>query len=166
MHDKTLLMTLYKKFNDGELDYSRFCKMLARAVVEVLNGSRASIWRFAGTLQDRLTCESMYDRATNQWSNDAEMLEDDCGDYFAAILSARRVAAQDAHLQADTACLDRLGFTPATRYALLDVLIEADGVPLGVVRCERDGATEWSADDDVFLRQVAAMLGLVCKKCS
>lgn len=164
MHDKTLLMTLYKKLNDGELDYPKFCKMLARAIVEVLGGSRASIWRFQGTLQDCMVCESMYDRTTNQWLSDVEMHEDDCGAYFKAILADRQVMAGDAHLQAATVCLDQLGFTPATSYGLLDVLIEPDGVPVGVVRCERDGVTDWSSDDDVYLKQVAAMLGLVIKK--
>lgn len=164
MHDKTLLMTLYKKLNDGELDYAKFCKMLARAIVEVMQGSRASIWRFRGTLQDCLVCESMYDRTTNQWSTDAEMNEDDCGAYFQAILAGRRVVADNAHLHADTACLDRLGFTPVSSYGLLDILIEADGAPVGVVRCERDGVAAWSADDDVYLKQVAAMLGLLAKK--
>lgn len=164
MHDKTLLMALYKKLHDGELDYGRFCKMLARAIVEVLHGSRASIWRFRGTLQDCLVCESMYDRTTGQWSAELEMHEDDCAAYFSAVLADRRIVADDAHHHPDTLCLDQLSFTPATSYALLDILIEADGAPVGVVRCERDSVAEWSSDDDVFLQQAAAMLGLVAKK--
>lgn len=164
MHDKTLLMALYKRLNDGAIDLEKFYQLVVRAAVEVLAGSRASIWFFDGTLQDTLVCQTMYERSNGSWSAGLTMTEDDCGPYFQALMAEKCVSASDGHLQPSTACLDRLEFTPAVSYALHDLLIEVDGAAAGMLRCERDGVSEWSVDDDVYLKQVAAMLGLVLKK--
>lgn len=164
MHDKTLLMALYKRLTDGAIDLDKFYQLVARVVVETLNGSRASVWLFQGTLRDCLLCQSMYDKTSAQWSAGALMHEDDCGDYFCALLDAKLIAAGDAHRDERTMCLDRLELTPAVSYSLLDVLIEVNGAAAGMVRCERDGESSWSTDDEVFLKQVGAMLGLVLQK--
>lgn len=164
MHDKTLLMALYKRLTDGAIDLDKFNQLVARVVVETLGGSRASIWFFQGTLRDCLLCQSMYDRASSQWSAGATMHEDDCSEYFRALLDIKLIAAGDAHLDGRTACLDRLELTPAVSYAVMDVLIEVNGAAVGMVRCERDGESSWSADDEVFLKQVGAMIGLVLQK--
>lgn len=164
MHDKTLLMTLYKKLSDGEIDLEKFYKLLGRAVSETLAGNRASAWFFSGSLQDRLVCAMMYDRSGNQWSSGQEIHEDDCAPYFEEIRQAKELAIADAHNEPATACFNDLDFTPIGTYALLDIMIEVDGAASGIIRCERDGQSAWSSDDFIYLKQTAAMLALVKKK--
>ena len=96
MHDKTLLMALYKRLTDGAIDLDKFYQLVARVVVDALGGSRASVWLFQGTLRDCLLCQSMYDKTSTQWSAGALMHEDDCGDYFRALLDVKLIAAGDA----------------------------------------------------------------------
>ncbi|MDK2124761.1 hypothetical protein [Parachitinimonas caeni] len=164
MHDKTLLMTLYKKLNDGQMAKDVFYKMLVRALVDEVAGTRTSIWFFSSSLKDILSCESMYDKATNQWSSGLAFKEDDCSAYFEELTQSKQVIAGDAHSDPATSCFNDLEFSPVDPYGILDVLIEVDGESYGMVRGERGGGIGWNTDDLVYFKQVAAMIGLVLKK--
>ncbi len=163
MHDASLLMALYKKYQEGTLDAEKLYKMVCRATAEALNGTRASIWFFQGTLQDVLVCPGLYDKTTGQWQEGMQFTEDDCGPYFEDIRHNKEILAADAHSEPATACFNDLDFTPIERYSIADVVIEAGGHLYGVIRCERNGQSNWVNDDVVFLKQAAAMLGLVIK---
>ncbi|WP_269530824.1 GAF domain-containing protein [Chitinimonas sp. BJYL2] len=165
MHDTALLKNLYELLAGGKLDRPKFFQMLARAVVQEIGCSRASIWFYAGPLQDQAVCESLYDAGDNQWASGIVLSEDDFAPYFEAMRSDKMIIASQARSHPATSCFNEGYFEPLNIYSLLDVGIEVGGSPIGLVCCEQTGGEkEWSQPDVQYLQQVGAMVGLALKK--
>ncbi|MFC4157863.1 GAF domain-containing protein [Chitinimonas lacunae] len=165
MYDTNLLMGLFKMLSEQKLDRPKFYQMLVRAVVQEMAVSRAAVWFYQGDLQDRLVCESLYDLSDNQWSSGMVLGEDDFGPYFAAMRDVRQVVAVDARSDPITACFNDSLLEPLNIYSVLSLPIELDGRQLGLVSCEQTSQPrDWSTQDIQYLKQVAAMIGLLLKK--
>lgn len=165
MHDTNLLKNLYGLLNEGKLDRGKFFALLSRTLVQEIGCTRASFWFYAGPLQDQAVCESLYDASDQQWSSGMVLHEDDFGDYFAAMREGRVLVASDARQHPATACFNESYFEPLNIYSLLDVGIDIDGLPLGLVCCENTAQIkEWSQPDLQYLQQAAAMVSLAMKK--
>jgi GAF domain-containing protein len=165
MHDAGLLLNLFKLLSDGKLDMAKFLQMLTRAVVQETGGSRAGVWFYQGDLQDSLHCNSLYDAGDGQWSSGAVLAEDEFQDYFDTIRETKLVVAPDARSYHATACFNEGYFDLLNIYSRLDVVIEVDGQPMGVLSCEQTGqAREWSQQDLQYMQQSAATIGLALKK--
>ncbi|MBV8465120.1 MAG: GAF domain-containing protein [Burkholderiales bacterium] len=165
MHDAALLMNLFKLLAEGKLDMAKFLQMLTRAVVQEAAASRVGVWFYQGDLKDSLLCNSLYDAGDGQWSSGSVLSEDEYQDYFDTIRETKLVVAADARNYHATACFNEGYFDLLNIYSRLDVVIEVDGHPMGVVSCEQTGqAREWSQQDLQFMQQAAATVGLALKK--
>jgi signal transduction histidine kinase/ActR/RegA family two-component response regulator len=120
---------------------------------------RSSVWLFNED-RTRLRCLDLFQRDTQQHSNDLELLEDE--NYFPAIKSQRVFVADDARNHPATRGFSETYFEPNGIVSMLDIALVVGGKHIGVLCSEQVGEMrQWQAEDRTFASAIASVCSLV-----
>lgn len=162
---KKHIMSLVTGFMKGTVANEAFYSGLTEAIAKAVGCSRASLWRYGSELQNTAECLDLYDSADNQHHAGAVLREDDFGPYFEAMRRDGMIVAPQARSHPATSCFNELYFEPNGIYSLLDVGIQAGGVPYGLFCCEQvTFENAWTQAHVDFLRSVGTLCGMAFKK--
>ena len=164
MADPKPIIALAKELALGNLDRTAFLQGMAREITQQLDCTRASYWRYEDVLRSKIRLVTLYDAGTDEYVEGMVLSEDDFSPYFEAMRESDLIVAPDARSHPATECFTELYFEPLNIFSLLDVGITVGDEPLGLFCCENVSfVKQWSDDDVNFLRQTAALIGMVLK---
>jgi PAS domain S-box-containing protein len=137
---------------------------LAREVTETaaatIGVERANVWLFNED-ETELRCIDDYRASTGEHGSGAVLSESQYANEFAALKSARYVAANDPHADPRTAGYAEGYLKPLGITAMLDAVIQISGRHLGLLCLEHVGrAHAWEQDEIAFACQLADKLAL------
>jgi PAS domain-containing protein len=133
---------------------------LTEVAARTLEVDRVSIWRYNGP-RTGIRCLDLYERAAGRHSSGVEISATDNPAYFAALLEADVLAADDAHRDPRTEQFSAGYLTPLGITSMMDAVIRlGDGV-VGVLCCEHTGRVRrWTHDEQTFAVAVANLVAM------
>ncbi len=135
-------------------------RVILRSVAEGVHVERASFWHYNAD-QSFITCQQLYQRSQQQFSNDPLVLhQKDFPSYFAALKRGTLIVASEAQTDPDTREFTEGYFKPNQIQSLLDVPVRFKGEIMGVLCIEHVGSTayHWTSDDQKFLRAIPEII--------
>ncbi|WP_372870235.1 sensor histidine kinase [Shewanella sp.] len=146
-----------KDIDDGDL--SAASKLILYSCCEGLQIERAGIWLLSAA-SESITCNLLLDRDSIQQTEALTLTRHDFPNYFRALDSERRIAADDAHTHQATAEFSSVYLAPQNISSMLDVPIRHRGKMIGIICCEHRGpARQWTEDEVVFAAAMADLYG-------
>jgi two-component system NtrC family sensor kinase len=120
---------------------------------------RAGVWFFDKELSG-IRCNLLIDRANHTESEDILLTERDYPRYFAALIKARAIVANDACSDPATSEFRDGYLVPLGVTSMLDVPIRHHGSMIGIICAEHTGPMrQWSADEVTFAGSLADLVG-------
>jgi len=133
---------------------------ILRASAVCLEVERVGAW-FFGEGGETLSCRLLYERGRDCFTEGATLTRVDYPTYFAALSSARTIAAEDARSDALTVEFRDTYLARHQISALLDAPIRRRGALIGVVCHEHCGAPRaWSPDEQSFAGSIGDLVAL------
>lgn len=133
-------------------------KRLVEVLSVALDVSRTSVWMFAKD-REELHCISLYDSDSKAFQSGAVLKHNDYPNYFSAIMSENRIAAENAHLDTRTADFSPDYLNKHGIVSMLDAGIFNEGKLLGVICTEHRGdLRKWHPDEELFVSTIAAIV--------
>ncbi|WP_395048038.1 PAS domain S-box protein [Flavobacterium sp.] len=120
--------------------------------------NRISYWNY---LNDKITCESLYDLNKNAFSNPEEILKSDCPKFFEGILEENIIISENVfnnnYVQEFVNNYNKHNIK-----SMIDVAVIANGEKVGILCLQNAGKTrKWDTDDVSFARSIADIISLV-----
>ena len=134
-------------------------RLVLDSVCSGLAIQRAGVWFFDKELSG-IRCNLLIDRANNTESEDILLTERDYPRYFAALIKARAIVANDACSDPATSEFRDGYLVPLGVTSMLDVPIRHHGSMIGIICAEHTGPMrQWSADEVTFAGSLADLVG-------
>ncbi|SFA91508.1 PAS domain S-box-containing protein [Flavobacterium swingsii] len=120
--------------------------------------NRISYWNY---LNDKITCESLYDLNKNTFSNPKEILKSDCPQFFEGIEKQNVIVSENVfnnnYVQEFVS-----NYNNHNIKSMIDVAVIANGEKVGVLCMQNTGKIrKWDTDDVSFARSIADIISLV-----
>lgn len=131
---------------------------ICRVLSQTMGAQRTSVWKLEAD-HSALRCLTLYDSATESFSQGITINPKLNPSYFEAIQQENLVYAADVETDPRTAEMREDYLRPAGIAALLDAGIQIDGRLVGIVSCEQIGShRNWHADEEAFVSTLAAIV--------
>lgn len=150
-----LLTDLIEQQADRKQIHQQICKTAAELVP---NANLVGLWNFNKDLT-RIHNILALDVEQQQFHQMDDLLQSDYPEYFQAIVENELIVAHDARIHSMTRDFKSTYLEPNDIYSLLDFILHKDGLPMGIICCERKGTpTHWTETDQDNLRMLAVMI--------
>lgn len=157
-------LSAYGQFTKEACSLEYVFQVMCEEITETIGCTRASIWSFSED-GNEITCHSLFDLRTSEFTKGATLSETFFPTYFKAIREYCVIDAADALKHPQTECFSELYFRPNDIHSLLDYVLMIDAKPVGILCCENCGEMkQWKKEDVEFLMKQASVLGLIIKK--
>ncbi|NOY64227.1 MAG: GAF domain-containing protein, partial [Nitrospirae bacterium] len=145
-----------RSLREGNL--GEFLKIATWAASSVLDVERAGVW-FFDERQERLVCETLYERSHKRYSAGHVLFVKDFPEYFNALMNTPVIKADNAMDDTRTAEFSQSYLRPSNIGAMLDAQIRYGGRAIGVICHEHVGGTrQWSVEDESFAISLAEII--------
>jgi PAS domain S-box-containing protein len=155
------LITLMRRYASAPDDFAPIVREVTEVVARTLEVAQAGVWRH----DDRGTstqCLDLFVWPDHRHSSGAEITEEACPSFFAAIAGADVIAVHDATKDARTSELAAVYLTPQGITSMMSVAIRSQGTTVGVLSCQHTGAPRrWTPDEQTFALAVANFLSAI-----
>ncbi len=152
---------LASALSDSRLNLNEFRSEVCRGLSDMFAGTRASLWYLVEAIDGRrLRCVGLYSPDSGSGAVGAELLENDYGEYFEALLKTGAYLSHDVYadpnLQGLRAYFDQTGVR-----ALMDTVFQINGEAVGVICIEETrGTRRWTPTELASLRRGAGGISL------
>jgi transcriptional regulator with GAF, ATPase, and Fis domain len=147
-----------------EGDVEKTIRRVDQAASTALAVQRVSVW-FIDSASTKITCADLYDHATGQHTKGVELFAKDFPPYFRALMTARTIAAHDAHTDPRTSCFSEPYLKPLGINSMLDVPIWVGKDMVGVVCHEHRGPKRtWNRDEETFAYLMSSFVALALER--
>jgi GAF domain-containing protein len=162
MRSASDLQALCGRLDRRELSRIEFIEQCTRAMVEVVNCSRAGVWIFDGTGEARvLRCLGIYDRNADRMSAVPDEQQMHVGAYFEALEHTGHVVAVDALTHPATSGLFNKQDNVNDVRSLLAAAFSINGHLFGAFTCTQAHRTmNWTPTQLTTLKRIGARASL------
>jgi hypothetical protein len=134
-------------------------KNLISEVSQILNVERTSIWIYNDD-KTSISCQQLFEKKTNQFSNNIEIFSKDYFSYFQALEKNPIIIANDAEKHPATSCFSKNYLIPLGIKSMLDVPIIYRGKTVGVICLESTFKRKWREDEVNFIQIFSSLYSL------
>jgi PAS domain S-box-containing protein len=165
LFDQTSFDLLIKLYKSSFLEYislNNVYETITKIAVEGLHVDRAGYWEIK---EDRLVCLNLYDKATNEYVVENDLLKENLPVYFQALKDGIAIIADDALTHSYTQELKNDYLIPLGINVVLSLPIMKNGELIGMLCCERRNADNiWKPSNLTFARLLCDMLTLMIEQ--
>ncbi|MCH8536249.1 MAG: GAF domain-containing protein [Alkalimonas sp.] len=134
---------------------------LTEKISQALQAPRVSIWLFNDD-GSAMVAQSLFDRATYQYSQGTVLHKDSYPSYFAALQTNRVIAIDDAQQNPITAEFNHDYLQPLAIFSMLDAVIVSEQGMVGVICAEQVGTLRhWQRSEQNFMTAMASVASTV-----
>ena len=165
LFDQTSFDLLIKLYKSSFLEYislNNVYETITKIAVEGLHVDRAGYWEIK---EDRLVCLNLYDKATNEYVVENDLLKENLPVYFQALKDGIAIIADDALTHSYTQELKNDYLIPLGINVVLSLPIMKNGELIGMLCCERRNADNiWKPSNLTFARLLCDILTLMIEQ--